>query len=505
MEVDNDARNGIDWIAKSETLTVEIQDFINGDWYPNTTAPSFTKFSPRDGRLLYGVGQGKLKEADSAISAANAAIADGRWSKKSAQQRAEILLRLASLVEDSTEELALCESIDVGKPIYDALSIDVPKAAATFRAYAALVGHAGGCVYADDQTNLSYMSFAPIGVVAAIVGWNFPLLLAAEKIAPALAAGNSIILKPSELSCLSAARIAELALKAGVPCGVFNVVHGTGEVGSYLSHHRDVDMVSFTGSSPVGKKLLVASGESNMKRLLLECGGKAPNIIFDDAPNLTAVADAVVARAFWNQGQVCTASSRLLVQKNIKEELLGYIVQKVGAITIGDPLKADTKFGAVISDRHKKKVLNYIDIGEHEGARLAYRGPICNPCNGGSYVAPAIFDSVLPHHRIAQEEIFGPVLSIMTFEDEAEAVKLANSTTYGLSAIVWTRDVGRGHRMSREIKAGWIVINGTERPSGGPGTGILSIGGHKQSGFGVEGGIEGLKAYMHKTSVQYFV
>jgi acyl-CoA reductase-like NAD-dependent aldehyde dehydrogenase len=329
--------------------------------------------------------------------------------------------------------------------------------------------------------------------------------LTAGKIGPALAAGNTLVLKPSELTSLSAARVAELAIEAGVPEGVLNVIHGGPTVGAALAQHPDVDLITFTGSTHTGKKLLVSSGQTNMKRLILECGGKAPSIVFDDSPDLEAVADAIVGRAFWNQGQVCTASSRLLVQDSVKERLMQIVVQKVAALRPGDPLKQETKFGAVVSQGHKNKVLGYLDSGSRDGARMLYRSDAPPPFANGFYVPPVIFDNVSPGQKIAQEEIFGPVLSVLSFRDEADAINIANNTIYGLSAIVWTKDLGRAHRMAQGIQAGWIVLNTTGKPTGGPGGGVMSIGGLKESGLGSEGGLEGLEEYMTKTAVQLFV
>jgi len=264
-------------------------------------------------------------------------------------------------------------------------------------------------------------------------------------------------------------------------------------------------MVTFTGSSRTGKALLIASGESNMKRLMLECGGKAPNIVFADAPDLAAVADGVVARAFWNQGEVCTASSRLLVHADIKDELLRLVIERASALAPGDPLQADTRFGALVSAGHKEKVLGYVADGAREGANLIYQSQARDPLPGGYYVGPVIFDKVSAQQKIAQEEIFGPVLSVLSFRDDEEAVRIANGTMYGLSAILWTKDLSRAHRVSQAIDAGWIIVNATARPSGGPGPGTLSIGGHKQSGLGTEGGLDGLKSYTRESAIQFFV
>lgn len=494
-----------DWIARAQALRLNVRSFVDGREVNADGGVSVQKHGPRDGALLYEFGSGTPREVDAAVGAARRAFSDGRWSRLPPQRRSEVLFRLAELLLQRSDEFALLESLDTGKPIRDALSFDVAHAAAALRFCAAAGTNLSSKVYGVELTSLSYQARRPMGVVAAIVGWNFPLVLAMEKIAPALAAGNTLILKPSELTSLSAVRLAGLAVEAGVPPGVLNVVLGAGEVGAALAQHGDIDMITFTGSSHTGKRLLVAAGESNMKRLLLECGGKAPNIVFADAPDLQAVADAIVARAYWNQGQVCTASSRLLVHESLKEELLAMVIQRAAALRPGDPLRAETTFGAVVSRAHREKILRYIASGARQGATPIFSSGAPDPLVGGFYVAPVIFADVAPDHTIAQEEIFGPVLSTLTFRDDEEAVRIANGTIYGLSAILWTRDLARAHRVSQSIDAGWIIVNATARPSGGPGPGVVSIGGHKQSGIGVEGGIDGLRAYTRESAVQIFV
>lgn len=493
----------IDWIGRAESFKPGVRNVIAGRSRDAQRGKLLQKYSPRDGDLLYRFGAGVADEVDEAIVSARGAFQDGRWSQLPVQRRKDCLYRLADLIDKHREELALLECLDVGKPITVAYQFDVPAAAATIRHSAEAADKLNSQIYGVGQTNLSYQLRRPVGVVAGIVGWNFPLLLAAGKVGPALATGNSLVLKPSEVASLSAARLAEFALEAGIPEGVFNVVHGDGEMGAALVRHADVDLVSFTGSSATGKKLLVASGQSNMKRLILECGGKAPNIVFDDSPDLESVADAVLLRAFWNQGEVCTASSRLLVQEGIKDDFLSLLVKKVAALTPGDPLKSDTEFGALVSREHRQKVLGYVDAGEREGARIISQSKAPAPHEQGFYVPPVIFDQVLPEQKIAQEEIFGPVLSAIGFSDEGEAIRITNGTIYGLSAILWTRDMGRAHRVTMGINAGWITVNSTGKPIGGADS--ISVGGHKQSGVGVEGGVEGLQAYTTTTAVQYFV
>ena len=494
----------IDWVERSRAVHLDVRNFVDGRW-AHTQGESIEKRSPRDGRVLFRLGCSDVREVDVAVAAARRAFDDGRWWKLPTHRRQEVLRTLAASIEAHRDELALLECLDVGKPISDVLAFDVPAAASIIRFNADAADKVLGKVYGADESSLSYQLHRPIGVVGGIIGWNFPLVLAAAKIGPALATGNSLILKPSELTSLSAARVAELAIEAGVPEGVFNVVHGGGAVGDALAQHEDVDLITFTGSSQTGRKLLVTSGQSNMKRLILECGGKAPNIVFDDCPDLESIADGVIARAFYNQGEVCTASSRLLIQEGVKGRFLPILLEKAASLSPGDPLLVETRFGAVVSAEHKQKVLRYIESGNREGARIVYRSQALPPYEAGFYVPPVVFDGVLPSHKIAQEEIFGPVLSVISFRDEQEAVRIANSTIYGLSAILWTRDLGRAHRMTQGIKAGWMVVNASGKPTGGPGVGAISVGGHKQSGLGTEGGVEGLEEYTNRTAVQIFV
>lgn len=499
----SDAR--VDWAARYRELSPRIEHFIDGRHRSGQGRMHCDKFSPRDGRLLCSFEVASEETVDNAVSSARRAFEDGRWSKMAVLRRSEILNRLARLIEEHHEELALLECVDVGKPISDALSVDVPMAATVIRFYAEAVNKVYSKVYSADQSSLSYEARRPVGVVGAIVGWNFPLVLAAQKIGPALAAGNCVVLKPSELTSLSALRLAELAIEAGVPEGVLNVVHGNGHTGALLAHHRDVRLLTFTGSTQTGKDLLIAAGRSNMKRLILECGGKAPNIVFDDCASLAGVAESVIKSAFWNLGQVCVASSRLLVHEQVKDALLAELVRKSSALRLGDPLDRTTTFGALVSANHKRRVLEYIELGQQEGARISYRCHSPAPLESGFYLGPVIFDQVTADRRIAQEEIFGPVLCVLSFRDEDEAVAIANSSRYGLSATIWTRDIGRAHRMSQAIDAGWVIINTVNKPAGGPPEGVIAVGGHKESGVGVEGGIDGLDAYMAKSAIQMFV
>jgi acyl-CoA reductase-like NAD-dependent aldehyde dehydrogenase len=436
------------------------------------------------------------------VACAKRAYKEGVWSHLSIGERQAVISKLADLVEEKSETFALYESLDVGKPIMNALHDDVARTVGGLRACVndidKLLGSCG-----NDAGSLVYQSRSPIGVVAGIAGWNYPLTLAAGKIGPALITGNSIILKPSEFTSLSAGLLAELATEAGVPAGVVNVVHGGPSVGDAIARHHDIEMLSFVGSSATGKLLMKAAGESNMKRLNLECGGKSPFIVYDDCEEyLDVVAAMVVQNAFPNQGALCVAGTRLLVQNSIREKLMPKIHEHTKAIQPKDPLDPSCAFGAMMNEAHMHKVLGYIESGKADGAELIIGGNQILQETGGFYIEPTIFDSVKPGDRISQQEIFGPVLSVLGFEDEAEAVELANGTCFGLGAYVATQNLGRAQRMGRDIKSGLIQIFGSATPSGG---GVsVSVEGQKQSGFGFAGGIAGLAAYTNASTVFMF-
>lgn len=490
----------IDWQQKLNNTELAIRNFIDGKYVDCLGNEIIQKRSARDGSLLYEFGTGNGEEVEQAVASARSAFEDGRWSRQSVSQRSAILEKLAGLIEEHKETFALYECLDVGKPITKALHDDIERA---------LYYLLGSAAKADSVLNPSgfdrgtfvYRTRTPIGVVGGIVGWNYPLALAASKLGPALAMGNSLILKPSEFTALSAGFLAELAMEAGVPAGVFNVVHGVGAiVGDKLARHPDVGLLSFTGSSATGKLLMKAAGDSNMKRLLLECGGKSPYLIFDDCPkDLDYIVADIVETAFPNQGALCIAGTRLLLQESMKEKLMSKILEYTAKITPQDPLAPETTFGALINEAHMKKVLGYIESGKSEGAELIYGGQQVNQDSGGYYVEPAIFDNVKPNQTIAQEEIFGPVLSIMTFKDEAEAIKLANDNSYGLAAYVATENLGRALRLGQQLNAGVVMIVGTSTPSGGEID--LGIEPQKESGFGTEGGVAGMEAYTVSSTV----
>ena len=496
--------NDPNWRARTRDIDLCVRNFINGEDIDCPGTKVIVKRSPRDGSLLYEFPSGDGQEVDKAVASARDAFEDGRWSSQPLHQRKAVLQKLADLIEMNKEQLALYDSLDVGKPINTVLTQDIPLAANTIRNCAEgadkLLSISG-----VDSGIVAYQARKPVGVVGSIIGWNFPLWMAAIKAGPALAMGNSLVLKPSEFSPLSATKLASLAVKAGLPPGVFNVIQGAGAtVGDSLARHPDVDLLSFTGSTATGKQMMVAAGQSNMKRLMLECGGKSPYLIFDDCPDdLDFIATDVVDTAFRNQGEWCCAGSRLLIQDSIKEKLLPRILEQASRLRPGDPLDPKTNFGALVNEAHLNKVLSFIDSGKKDGAKLILGGQrVCVDTGDlesqGYYMPPTIFDQVEPHHKIAQEEIFGPVLSILTFKDEEEAIKLANNTCYGLIAYAATENLGRAQRLTKKIDTGCLVIVGTSTPS----EGSVDIGSspQRQSGFGCESGLEGLASYTVSTA-----
>lgn len=494
------------WEARAQVANLHVQNMINGKLSDCLGEEYITKHSPRNGQPLYKFRIGTGKEIDEAVACARRTFSDGRWSNQSVHQRKTVLQKLYDLVEENQEELALLDCLDVGKPISNALGEDIQMTLVFLK------GHIEGAdkllsPSGRDGSDFAYKLRKPVGVVGGIIGWNYPLLMAVMKLGPALIMGNSLVLKPSEFTPLSAIRLASLALESGVPPGIFNVVQGAGAtVGAALANHLDVDMLSFTGSSATGKKMMAAASQSNMKRLLLECGGKSPYIIFDDCPDdLDFLAANIVATAFRNQGEFCSAGTRLLLQDSIKDRLLPKILQQAAALKPQDPLDPASNFGALINEAHLQKVLGYIDSGEKEGAKLILGGKRIHVDTGtsdtqGYYLAPTIFDHVNPQQKIAQEEIFGPVLSIMTFSDEAEAISIANNSCYGLIAYASTENLGRAQRLARDINTGYLAIVGSSTMSEGN---VMAIGSepHRQSGFGSETGMDALASYTVNTTV----
>jgi gamma-glutamyl-gamma-aminobutyraldehyde dehydrogenase/4-guanidinobutyraldehyde dehydrogenase/NAD-dependent aldehyde dehydrogenase len=479
------------WKDQAGKLSFRSQAFIDGKYVPAVSGKTFDNVNPANGKTLAKVAECDKEDVDRAVQAARAAFEKGTWSRMAGAERKKTLIKFADLIEKHTTELALLETLDMGKPIRDSSRIDVPLAAQCIRWYAEAIDKIYDEIAPTGPEAVSMIRREPLGVVAAVVPWNFPLLMASWKIGPALATGNSFILKPAEQSPMTAIRIAELAAEAGVPEGVFNVVPGYGEsAGQALGRHMDVDCVTFTGSTEVGKYFLRYAGESNMKRVSLECGGKSPNIIMADAPDLDAAATAAAWGIFFNQGEVCNASSRLIVEESVKDRVLEKIFAVGKKLFPGDPLDPKTGFGAMVDETQTKRVLGYIDAGQKEGAKLVFGGKRVKTETGGCYIEPTVFDNVKNSMKIAQEEIFGPVLSTIAFRDPDEAVKIGNDTIYGLAAAVWTKDITKAMKAARELRAGVVWVNCFDN-------GHISspFGGFKQSGFGRDKSLHAMDKY----------
>ncbi|WP_152226245.1 aldehyde dehydrogenase [Pseudomonas sp. SCB32] len=480
-----------DWEARAKTLKIEGRAFIQGEYLAAASGDTFDCISPVDGRLLAKVTSCDAADAERAVQSARATFDSGVWSREAPAARKAVMIRFAALLEEHAEELALLETLDMGKPIGDSLNVDLPGAADSLRWSGEAIDKVYDEVAATSHDQLGLVTREPVGVVAAIVPWNFPLMMAAWKLGPALATGNSVILKPSERSPLTAIRIAQLALEAGLPAGVLNVLPGYGHtVGKALSLHMDVDTVVFTGSTKIAKQLMVYAGESNMKRVWLEAGGKSPNIVFEDAPDLQAAAESAAAAIAFNQGEVCTAGSRLLVQKSIKAKFVPLVVEALKGWKAGHPLDPETNVGALVDGRQLEQVLGYIQAGQDEGAKILTGGKRVLEETGGTYVEPTLFDGVSNAMRIAREEIFGPVLSVIEFEDAEEAVRIANDTPYGLAAAVWTSDISKAHLTARALRAGSVWVNMYD---GGDMT--APFGGFKQSGNGRDKSLHAFDKY----------
>ncbi|MGI6721206.1 MAG: aldehyde dehydrogenase family protein [Anaerovoracaceae bacterium] len=452
---------------------------IDGELRSSASGRTFPAINPADGSTLTAVADCQTVDIDEAAAAARRAFEDGRWSRMPLAERRGILLKLADLIDRDCQQLAVMETLDSGKPISCSLTEDVPGAAESFRFAAESMDKINSEVLPADEEEICLTRLEPYGVCAAVLLWNFPLGTAAMKIAPILAAGNSVIAKPASAASLTTLKLGELALEAGIPAGVLNVVPGKGSViGEYLGKHPDVDLITFTGSTDVGKSLLVSSGSSNTKRVLLELGGKSPAVVMPGISDPQAAAEEIVAAALWNMGENCTQNSRILLHEDIHDEMVSLILKEMEAWQPGDPLDPATMQGALISREHMEKVLRYIETGKKEGARLLCGGRQIMKDSGGCYLEPGVFDGCSRKMTIMQEEIFGPLFGIETFRTVDEAIAMANDTRYGLQASVYADDVNEISQLCRGIRAGVISVN--EFSEGGLNA---PFGGFKQSGF----------------------
>ncbi len=479
-------------INRLRTLTVPPQKlFINGKDVEARDGGIHDVQSPIDGSVFSSISLATGYDADVAVQAARNSFESGIWSRAAPAERRKVLLRLADLIEKNALELAVLGVRDNGTEISMAYKAEPLSAASTFRYYAEAVDKVSGEIAPTQHDVLALVHHEPLGVVGVIVPWNFPMMIGAWKIAPALAAGNSVVLKPPEIASLTLIWLAQLASEAGLPDGVFNVITGKGSVvGEALALHMDVDCMAFTGSGPVGRRLMEYSARSNLKRVYLELGGKSPNIVFNDVADVAKAAKVSAAGIFRNSGQVCVAGSRLLVQSRVYDEFMEHLVASTQKMKMGDPLDVTTEIGAVSSADQLKQDLQFVEDAKSEGAKLRLGGEQVRKETGGYYMAPTIFESVSPTMKLAREEVFGPVLAVTKFETEEEAVRIANSTDYGLSSAVWTANLSTAHRMVRSIRAGIVHVN----TYGGSDI-TVPLGGFKQSGFGRDKSLHALEKY----------
>jgi acyl-CoA reductase-like NAD-dependent aldehyde dehydrogenase len=490
------------WQAAAATARKKIETrlFIDGKFVDAVMGGRFATVNPATGDTLAEMSAGTAEDIDRAVAAAKRAFKSGSWSRMAPRQRMEVLYRFAGLIEEHAESLAVLETMDMGKPVADVVGIDLPAVVETIRFMAECIDKVDGAVTSTESGVMHLVLREPFGVVGAISPWNYPMLMATWKIAPALAAGNTVVLKPAEQAPMSCLRLAELFVEAGGPPGVFNVVNGFGEIaGQALAMHNDVRKITFTGSTDVGKLILQAAGKSNIKQVALECGGKTPQVFMADVADFDRAVTAAYRGIFSNMGEVCNAGSRLLVDRSIKDRFVERFIELgKDAFAPGDPLDPATNMGPLVTHEDQKRVLGLIDKGRKEGAKLEFGGTAPEKLKDGAYVNPTLFTGVQNDMTIARQEIFGPVASVIEFDGAEEAIAIANDTIYGLAAGVWTRDLDTAFRLVRGIEAGIIWINSFDE-----GDMTQPFGGYKQSGNARDKCLDSFKAYTQTKSAWF--